>query len=64
MTDLEVDVAPEPPLMTASFRSKLLDFDDLAGLVGAPPATGSGRLGHRAPAHQFGNRLSGLQAPI
>jgi AsmA family protein len=40
--DLKVDLAPEPPFMTASFRSKLLDFDDLAGLVGAPPATGAG----------------------
>jgi uncharacterized protein involved in outer membrane biogenesis len=40
--DLKVDVGPERPFMTASFRSKLLDFDDLAGLVGAPPATGAG----------------------
>jgi uncharacterized protein involved in outer membrane biogenesis len=40
--DLKVDLAPERPFMTASFRSKLLDFDDLAGLVGAPPATGAG----------------------
>jgi uncharacterized protein involved in outer membrane biogenesis len=40
--DLQVDVAPDPPFMKADFRSKLLDFDDLAGLVGAPPATGAG----------------------
>jgi uncharacterized protein involved in outer membrane biogenesis len=40
--DLQVDVAPDPPFMKADFRSKMLDFDDLAGLVGAPPATGTG----------------------
>jgi len=40
--NLSVDVGPERPVMSASLRSKLLDFDDLAGLVGAPPATGAG----------------------
>ncbi|MFN2424846.1 MAG: AsmA family protein, partial [Candidatus Binatia bacterium] len=40
--NLAVDVEPERPVMSLNFRSKLLDFDDLAGLIGAPPATGAG----------------------
>jgi uncharacterized protein involved in outer membrane biogenesis len=32
----------ERPLFTANLRSKLLDFDDLGPLVGAPPKTGGG----------------------
>ncbi|HYC01042.1 MAG TPA: AsmA family protein [Candidatus Limnocylindrales bacterium] len=40
--DIRIDLAPERPKMTADFRSKKLDFDDLGPLVGAPPATGPG----------------------
>lgn len=39
---LSVDVAPKRPVMSASLRSKMLDFDDLAGLVGAPSPSGKG----------------------
>jgi len=39
---LSVDVAPKRPVMSANLRSKLLDFDDLAGLVGAPSPSGAG----------------------
>src|SRR4029079_1374656 len=40
--DLSVDTAPKTPFMKADFRSKLLDFADWGGLVGAPAATGAG----------------------
>lgn len=38
--DVEIDVAGERPRLTANLLSKRLDFDDLAGFVGAPPKTG------------------------
>jgi len=37
-----VTVGRERPLLTANLVSKRLDFDDLAGFVGAPPQTGGG----------------------
>jgi uncharacterized protein involved in outer membrane biogenesis len=37
-----IDLRPEPPGVTAKLHSDLLDLDDLAGLVGAPPAAGPG----------------------
>lgn len=37
--DLLVELGAERPLLEARLRSKLLDFDDLAPLVGAPPDT-------------------------
>jgi len=40
--DLAIRTAADPPRMDARFVSDKLDFDDLAGLVGAPPATGEG----------------------
>ncbi|MFN2377275.1 MAG: AsmA family protein [Candidatus Binatia bacterium] len=40
--NLTVDVAPVRPVMNADLQSKLLDFDDLAGLIGAPPPGGKG----------------------
>ena len=36
---LSIDYGPERPFLTATFKSKLLDFDDLGPLVGAPPKT-------------------------
>lgn len=38
----QVDVGGKRPLLTASLVSQRLDFDDLAGFLGAPPATGAG----------------------
>ncbi len=38
--DVEIDVAGERPRLTANLLSKRLDFDDLAGFIGAPPKTG------------------------
>ena len=40
--DLSFDAGQKPPLLRATLHSKLLDFDDLGPLVGAPPKTGPG----------------------
>jgi uncharacterized protein involved in outer membrane biogenesis len=40
--DAAVNLRPGPPAVTAALHSALLDLDDLAGLIGAPPATGAG----------------------
>lgn len=40
--DLRWDVRSKRPMLTASFTSRKLDMDDLAGLIGAPPGTGPG----------------------
>lgn len=48
-----VTVGRDRPLLTADLVSKRLDFDDLAGFVGAPPQTGGGETsnaGQRAEA--------------
>ncbi|MBR7513036.1 hypothetical protein KC219_23040, partial [Mycobacterium tuberculosis] len=37
-----IDVSGERPFLKAELVSKRLDFDDLAGFVGAPPKTGAG----------------------
>jgi uncharacterized protein involved in outer membrane biogenesis len=38
--NLAVDASGERPYLTADMRSAMLDFDDIATLFGAPPATG------------------------
>lgn len=40
--NVKIEVGGERPRLTADLVSKLLDFDDLAGFVGAPPKTGGG----------------------
>jgi uncharacterized protein involved in outer membrane biogenesis len=40
--DLSLETGGAKPQMTADVSSKLLDFDDLAGFVGAPAKTGPG----------------------
>ena len=40
--DLSWDVRGERPVLDASFTSRKLDLDDLAGLIGARPGTGAG----------------------
>lgn len=40
--DVQFDVSGPRPRMTANLVSRRLDFDDLAGFVGAPPKTGGG----------------------
>ncbi|WP_447729814.1 AsmA family protein [Pseudoxanthomonas suwonensis] len=38
--DVQIDASGERPLFTARLLSRRLDFDDLAGFLGAPPAAG------------------------
>lgn len=40
--DVSVDMAGERPMMRAELKSKLLDIDDLAGVIGGTPQTGEG----------------------
>ncbi|MBN5142125.1 AsmA family protein [Stenotrophomonas maltophilia] len=40
--NLQFEVGGARPRLTATLESKRLDFDDLAGFVGAPPKTGGG----------------------
>lgn len=40
--DASIDIGGERPKLTAELVSKRLDFDDLAGLVGAPPSAKEG----------------------
>jgi uncharacterized protein involved in outer membrane biogenesis len=40
--DVQIDTAGQRPFLRAELRSRRLDFDDLAGFVGAPPRTGAG----------------------
>lgn len=40
--NVRIDVGGERPRLTAELVSRRLDFDDLAGFVGAPPATAGG----------------------
>ncbi|WP_369943737.1 AsmA family protein [Xanthomonas medicagonis] len=40
--DVQIDTAGQRPFLRADLRSRRLDFDDLAGFVGAPPRTGAG----------------------
>lgn len=40
--DVQVDVSGKRPMFSAQLLSRRLDFDDLAGFLGAPPQTGSG----------------------
>jgi uncharacterized protein involved in outer membrane biogenesis len=46
--NLSVDLARDPPFARAQLVSKHLDLDDLAVLIGAPPATGPGETANSA----------------
>ncbi|EWY38220.1 hypothetical protein N825_14750 [Skermanella stibiiresistens SB22] len=39
---VQIDLGHERPKVTGNLRSKNLDYDDLAGFIGAPPAVGEG----------------------
>ena len=58
--DLRWDVRGKRPLLTASFTSRKLDLDDLAGLIGALPATGPGET---ASAEQVAAAAAALDDP-
>jgi uncharacterized protein involved in outer membrane biogenesis len=40
--DLTIDTGRDPPFMRATLLSRVLDFDDLAGFIGATPQAGAG----------------------
>ena len=50
--DLQVDTAPERPVLTADLRSKLVDLKDLGGFIGAEP--GDADKGTKRPAQAAG----------
>ncbi|PSD26234.1 hypothetical protein C7E12_18290, partial [Stenotrophomonas maltophilia] len=52
---LQFEVGRDRPRLTATLESKRLDFDDLAGFVGAPPKTwpGPGRSATHCSASPF-----------
>ncbi|MDQ3287679.1 MAG: AsmA family protein [Pseudomonadota bacterium] len=44
--DASVDTGGDRPYLRADLRSKVLDFDDLAGFIGAAPQSGKGETGN------------------
>jgi uncharacterized protein involved in outer membrane biogenesis len=50
------DTAPKPPMLKAELTSRLLDFDDLAPLIGAPPKTGPGERASPAQKREAARR--------
>ena len=50
--NIRIDTAGEKPDMTADLSSEHLDFDDLAGLVGAAPGTGPGETASAVQSRQ------------
>jgi uncharacterized protein involved in outer membrane biogenesis len=46
--EIALDLSADPPAVVADLQSDRLDFDDLAGLIGAPPATGEGETASAA----------------
>ncbi len=55
------DAKPQPPLLTAELTSELLDLNDLAPLVGAPPKTGPGQTASRAQRQEAARRQAESQ---
>lgn len=58
--DLSWDVRGKRPILNASFTSRKLDLDDLAGLIGARPGTGPGET---ASAEQVAAATAALSDP-
>lgn len=50
--DASIDIGGERPKLTAALVSQRLDFDDLAGFVGAPPSAKSGETASDAQKQQ------------
>jgi uncharacterized protein involved in outer membrane biogenesis len=50
------DTGPQPPMLEAELTSRLLDFDDLGPLIGAPPKTGPGEQASPAQKRQAARR--------
>lgn len=61
--DVDIDVAGARPRLSATLLSRRLDFDDLAGFIGAPPKTGgdeSANAGQKAQAARLAARATVL----
>lgn len=56
--DVQVDVSGERPRFTARLLSRRLDFDDLAGFLGAPPATGGDETANQAQEAEAARRAA------
>jgi uncharacterized protein involved in outer membrane biogenesis len=59
--DMSVELDRSPPYARARLVSKHLDLDDLAVLVGAPPATGEGETANAAQRAQAAERARGTR---
>ena len=57
--DVQVDVAGPRPVFNARLLSRRLDFDDLAGFLGAPPSTGSGETANARQEKEAARRAAG-----
>jgi len=56
--DVHVDVSGDRPHFKAELTSRRLDFDDLAGFVGAPPRTGDGETANARQQAQAAERAA------
>ncbi|HET6397209.1 MAG TPA: AsmA family protein [Pseudoxanthomonas sp.] len=56
--DVQVDVSGQRPMFRAQLLSRRLDFDDLAGFVGAPPSAGDGETANAEQQAQAARRAA------
>ncbi len=56
--DVQVDVSGERPMFTARLLSRRLDFDDLAGFLGAPPDTDGDETANQAQEAEAARRAA------
>ncbi|KAF1685038.1 AsmA family protein [Pseudoxanthomonas broegbernensis] len=56
--DVKVDVSGARPMFTAQLLSRRLDFDDLAGFLGAPPSTGADETANPAQKAEAARRAA------
>jgi AsmA family protein len=62
--DASLDIGGKRPLLKAVLKSKVLDFDDLAGFVGGTPGTGEGETASTEQEQEAGaRRASGKFLP-
>ncbi len=55
----QIDVSGKRPKLNADLRSRQLDFDDLAGFIGAPPKTGTGETANAEQKQQAAKLAAG-----
>ena len=56
--DVRIDASGERPLFTAQLLSRKLDFDDLAGFLGAPPSAGGDETANPEQAAEAARRAA------